>query len=297
MSVERRRERVEPAHPDLFIGQQCRLLSLSRSAFYYVPVGESPFNLALMRLIDAAFLECPFYGARQMMRHLRRQGHVVGRKRVGRLMALMGLSPIYQKPRTSDPHPQHPIYPYLLKGMAITRPNQVWCADITYIPMRKGFLYLVAVMDWATRKVLSWRLSNTMEADFCIEALQEALARFGRPETFNTDQGSQFTSPRFTQVLKDAGVRISMDGKGRWMDNVFIERLWRSMKYECVYLHAFETGSELRDGLTRWIDFYNTGRPHSSLAGRTPNEAYHQIAPTPSPGHAPETVSIIPMAA
>ena len=297
MSVERRRERVEPAHPDLFIGQQCRLLSLCRSAFYYVPVGESPFNLALMRLIDAAFLECPFYGARQMMRHLRRQGHVVGRKRVGRLMALMGLSPIYQKPRTSDPHPQHPIYPYLLKGMAITRPNQVWCADITYIPMRKGFLYLVAVMDWATRKVLSWRLSNTMEADFCIEALQEALARFGRPETFNTDQGSQFTSPRFTQVLKDAGVRISMDGKGRWMDNVFIERLWRSLTYECVYLHAFETGSELRDGLRRWIDFYNTRRPHSSLAGRTPDEAYHQIAPTPSPGHAPERVSIIPMAA
>ena len=297
MSVERRRERIEPDHPDLFIGQQCRLLSLSRSTFYYAPVGESPFNLALMRLIDAAFLECPFYGARQMTRHLRRQGHAVGRKRVGRLMAVMGLSPIYQKPRTSDPHPQHPIYPYLLKGMAITRPNQVWCTDITYIPMRKGFLYLVAVMDWATRKVLAWRLSNTMEADFCIEALQEALARFGRPEIFNTDQGSQFTSPRFTQVLKDAGVRISMDGKGRWMDNVFIERLWRSMKYECVYLHAFETGSELRDGLARWIDFYNTGRPHSSLTGRTPDEAYHQITPTPSPGHAPETVSIIPMAA
>ena len=297
MSVERRRERIEPNHPDLFIGQQCRLLSLSRSAFYYVPVGESSFNLALMRLIDAAFLECPFYGARQMTRHLRRQGHAVGRKRVGRLMAVMGLSPIYQKPRTSDPHPQHPIYPYLLKDMVITLPNQVWCSDITYIPMRKGFLYLVAVMDWATRKVLSWRLSNTMEADFCIEALQDALARFGKPEIFNTDQGSQFTSPRFTSVLKDAGVRISMDGKGRWMDNVFIERLWRSLKYECVYLHAFETGSELRDGLAHWISFYNTRRPHSSLAGRTPGEAYHQIAPTPSPGHAPERVSAIPMAA
>ena len=296
---------IEPEHPDLFIGQQCRLLSLSRSTFYYAPVGESPFNLALMRLIDEAFLECPFYGARQMMFHLRRLGHAVGRKRVGRLMALMGLSPIYQKPRTSDPHPQHPIYPYLLKDVAITRPNQVWCADITYIPMRKGFLYLVAVMDWATRKVLAWKLSNTMEADFCIEALHDALARFGRPEIFNTDQGSQLsaarslrsTSPRFTQVLKDAGVRISMDGKGRWMDNVFIERLWRSIKYECVYLHAFETGSELRDGLGRWIDFYNSGRPHSSLAGRTPDEAYHQLAPTPSPGHAPETVSGIPMAA
>jgi len=288
---------VEPGRRSLSIGQQCRLLSLSRSTFYYAPTGESPANLALMRLIDEVFTECPFYGARQMMFHLRRLGHAVGRKRVRRLMILMGLSPIYQKPRTSDPHPQHPVYPYLLKDMEITRPNQVWCADITYIPMRKGFLYRVAVMDWATRTVLAWKLSNTMEADFCIEALQEALARFGVPEIFNTDQGSQFTSPRFTQVLKDAKVRISMDGKGRWMDNVFIERLWRSLKYECVYLHAFETGSELRDGLGRWIDFYNTRRPHSSLAGRTPIEAYHQIAPTPSPGHAPETVSDIPMAA
>lgn len=288
---------IELEHPDLYIGQQCRLLSLSRSTFYYAPVGESPSNLALMRLIDEAFLECPSYGARQMMFHLRRLGHAVGRKRVGRLMTLMGLSPIYQKPRTSDPHPRYPIYPYLLKNMAIVRPNQVWCADITYIPMRKGFLYLVAVMDWATRKVLAWKLSNTMEADFCIEALPEALARFGRPEIFNTDQGSQFTSPRFTQVLKDAGMRISMDGKGRWMNNVFIERLWRSIKYECIYLHAFETGSELRDGLGHWIDFYNSGRPHSSLAGRTPDEAYHQLAPTPSARQAPETVSSIPMAA
>lgn len=239
-----------------------------------------------MRLIDTVFLECPFYGARQMMFHLRRLGHAVGRKRVRRLMMLMGLSPIYQKPRTRDPHPQHPIYPYLLKDMDITRPNQVWCADITYIPMRKGFLYLVAVMDWATRKVLAWKLSNTMEADFCIETLQEALARFGVPEIFNTDQGSQFTSPRFTRVLQDAKVRISMDGKGRWMDNVFIERLWRSLKYECVYLHAFETGSELRDEVTRWVGFYNADRPHSSLAGRPPDEAYHQRAPAPCPGHA-----------
>jgi len=186
-----------------------------------------------------------------------------------------------------------------------TRPNQVWCADITYIPMRKGFLYLVAVMDWATQKVLAWKLSNTMEADFCIEALHDALACLGRPKIFNTDQGGQLsasrslrsTSPRFTQVLKDAGVRISMDGKGRWMDNFFIERLWQSIKYECIYLHAFETGSELRDGLGRWVDFYNSGRPHSSLAGRTPDEAYHQLAPTPSPGHASETVSGIPMVA
>jgi putative transposase len=297
MSIERRRQMIEPSHPRLSVVQQCALVSISRSAFYYSPTGESPLNLALMRLIDAAFLECPFYGARQMARHLRRQGYTVGRKRTARLMAKMGLSPIYQKPRTSVPHPQHPVYRYLLKGLVIDRPNQVWCADITYIPMRRGFLYLVAIMDWATRKVLAWRLSNTMEADFCIEALEEALARFGAPEIFNTDQGSQFTSPRFTDMLKNAAVRISMDGRGRWMDNVFIERLWRSMKYECVYLHAFETGSELRGGLARWIDFYNAHRPHSALAGQTPDEAYHQNAPSPWPGHAPAMVTISALAA
>jgi putative transposase len=189
-------------------------------------------------------------------------------------MAKIGLVPIYQRPRTTVPHPEHRVYPYLLRDAVIDRPNQVWCADITYVPMRRGFLYLVAVMDWATRKVLAWRLSNTMDVEFCIEALQEACARFGRPEIFNTDQGSQFTSPRFTAVLRDAGVRISMDGRGRWMDNVFIERLWRSLKYECVYLHAFETGSELRAGLAGWIGYYNARRPHSTLAGRTPDEAY-----------------------
>ena len=283
---------IDSAHADLPIARQCELISLSRSTFYYAPVGEGAVTLGLMRLIDEAFTECPFYGARQMMQHLRRQGHRVGRKRVRRLMALMGLSPIYQKPRTSDPHPHHPVYPYLLKDLAITRPNHVWCADITYLPMRRGFLYLVAIMDWATRKTLAWRVSNTMETDFCIEALNEALVRFGKPEIFNTDQGSQFTSPRFTSVLKDAGVRISMDGKGRWMDNVFIERLWRSLKYECVYLHAFETGQELRRGLTQWIDFYNTRRPHSSLAGRTPDEAYYQIAPPSLPGHAPGEMAL-----
>jgi putative transposase len=199
---------------------------------------------------------------------------VVGRKRVRRLMAKMGLMPIYQRPRTTVPHPEHRVFPYLLRDLVVERPNQVWCADITYLPMRRGFLYLVAVMDWATRKVLSWRVSNTLEAEFCLEALEEALARFGRPEIFNTDQGSQFTSPRFTGVLQQAGVRISMDGRGRWMDNVFIERLWRSLKYECIYLHAFETGSELRAGLTKWIGYYNGGRPHSALEGRTPDEAY-----------------------
>ena len=265
---------IEAVHADLSITAQCRLLSISRSSFYYAPQPESDETLALMQAIDAAFLDMPWYGSRQMVRHLRRQGVNIGRRRVRRLMTKMGLSPIYQRPRTSDPHPQHRIYPYLLRYMAIERANQVWCADITYIPMRRGFLYLVAIMDWATRKVLAWRLSNTMDVGCCVMALEEALARFGSPEIFNTDQGSQFTSFAFTSVLKDAEIRISMDGRGRWMDNVFIERLWRSLKYECVYLHAFETGSELRVGLTRWIGYYNADRPHSALAGQTPDEAY-----------------------
>ncbi len=274
MSVERRRQLIEPGHEQLSIVRQCELVAISRSGFYYQPVGETPRNLELMRLIDAQFLETPWYGSRQMARHLRREGFAVGRKRVRRLMATMGLAPIYQRPRTTVPHPEHRVYPYLLRGLAIERPNQVWCADLTYIPMRRGFLYLVAVMDWATRKVLAWRVSNTMDVEFCLEALEEALGRFGRPEIFNTDQGGQFTSPRFTSILQKAGVRISMDGRGRWMDNVFIERLWRSLKYECVYLHAFETGSELRAGLSGWIGYYNARRPHSTLAGHTPDEAY-----------------------
>ena len=270
---------IEPGHPRLSIARQCELMSISRSGFYYRPAGETPLNLELMRLIDAQFLETPWYGARQMVRHLRREGYMVSRKRVLRLMAKMGLAPIYQRPRTTVPHPEHRVYPYLLRDLAIDRPNHVWCADITYIPMRRGFLYLVAIMDWATRKVLSWRVSNTMEVEFCIEALEEALKRFGRPDIFNTDQGSQFTSLRFTGMLQEAGVRISMDGRGRWMDNVFIERLWRSLKYECVYLHAFETGSELRAGLSRWIGYYNAQRPHSALVGRTPDEAYGTSEP------------------
>lgn len=265
---------VEPDHLRLSIVRQCELVSISRSGFYHRPAGETALNLALMRLVDAQFLETPWYGSRQMARHLRREGHGVGRKRVRRLMARMGLAPICQRPRTTVPHPEHRVWPYLLRDLVVDRPNQVWCADITYIPMRRGFLYLVAVMDWATRKVLAWRVSNTMDVEFCISAVEEALARFGQPEIFNTDQGSQFTSPRFTGVLQAAGVRISMDGRGRWMDNVFIERLWRSLKYECVYLHAFETGSELRAGLTKWIGYYNAGRPHSGLGGQTPNEAY-----------------------
>jgi putative transposase len=189
-------------------------------------------------------------------------------------MARMGLAAIYQRPKTTVRAPQHRVFPYLLRNMAIDRPDQVWCADITYIPMRRGFLYLVAIMDWHSRRVLSWRLSNTMEADFCIEALEEALSRFGRPGIFNTDQGSQFTSPRFTEVLLGAGVRISMDGRGRWMDNVFIERLWRSLKYECIYVNAFETGSETRAGIGRWITYYNRTRPHSALGGRAPEEVH-----------------------
>jgi putative transposase len=291
MSVARRRERVVPDHA-LSVVRQCELLSIGRSGFYYVPCGESALNLALMRLIDEQFMETPFYGSRQMTRHLRRLGHCIGRKRVRRLMRRMGLAAVYQKPRTSMPHPEHAVFPYLLRDLAVERPNHVWCADITYIPMRRGFLYLVAVMDWCTRKVLAWRVSNTMEADFCITAVEEAIERFGAPEIFNTDQGSQFTSPRFVSVLQAEGIRVSMDGRGRWLDNVFIERLWRSLKYECVYLHAFETGSELRAGLKAWIGLYNARRPHSALAGRTPDEAYGAARPLPAPGHAREQATV-----
>ena len=270
---------IDPNHPRLSIVCQCELVMISRSSFYYEGKGETALNLELMRLIDEQFLETPYYGSRQMKRHLVRQGYCVGRKRIRRLMRKMGLTPIYQKPRTSEPHPEHRIYPYLLRDVPIDRPDYVWCSDITYIPMRRGFLYLVAIMDWASRKVLAWRLSNSLDTSFCVEALEEALRRFGPPQIFNTDQGSQFTSKDFTDVLKDAGVKISMDGKGRWMDNIFIERLWRTLKYECIYLHAFETGSETRQGITRWVDKYNHDRPHSSLSDRTPDEAYHGIDP------------------
>lgn len=269
---------VEPEHPRLSIVRQCALLSVSRSHVYGPIRGESADNLALMRLIDAQFLDTPWYGSRQMTRHLRLQGYAVNRKRIRRLMLKMGLAAVYQKPKTTVPNPEHKIWPYLLRDLTIDRPDQVWCTDITYIPMRKGFLYLVAVMDWATRKVLAWRLSNTMDTDFCLEALHEAMARYGKPEIFNSDQGSQFTSPRFTKILTDADIRVSMDGRGRWMDNVFIERLWRSLKYECVYMSAFETGSEARAGVGRWIDYYNADRPHSALSGRTPEEAYRHRA-------------------
>ena len=265
---------VKKDHPRLSITEQCRLLSISRSSFYYEPTGETALNLVLMRQIDEQFLETPFYGVRQMTWHLRAEGHLVNEKRIRRLMRLMGLMPIYQRPNTSRKAKGHKIWPYLLRGLAITRPNQVWCADVTYIPMRRGFLYLVAIMDWATRKALAWRLSNTLEADFCVEALNEALVRFGPPEIMNTDQGSQFTSWAWTDRLRQAGVKISMDGKGRFLDNIFVERLWRSLKYECVFLYAWSGGHEARAGIGRWIEFYNKRRPHTAHDGRTPDTAY-----------------------
>lgn len=261
-------------HPGLSLRRQCSLLSLARSGLYYQPRGESAENLAFMSIIDRQFLETPWYGSRQMARHMQREGHKCGRHRVRRLMRLMRLVPIYQEPKTSKKHPEHKIYPYLLRDLSITRPNQVWCTDISYIPMRRGFLYLVAVMDWHSRKVLSWRLSNSMDAGFCVEALKEVLAKYGAPEIFNSDQGSQFTSTDFTGALHDAKVKISMDGRGRWIDNRMIERLWRSLKYECVYLNAFETGSEARAGIGAWISYYNERRPHSSHGLLTPGEAY-----------------------
>ena len=276
MSVSRRQSMVNPGHAQLSVVRQCRLLKVVRSSLYYEKAGESAINLTLMQEIDRAFTEWPFFGVRQMCRYLVSLGYCVGRKRVRRLMRLMGFMAIYQKPKTSVPNPEHKRYPYLLRDLTIARSNQVWCSDITYIPMRKGFLYLVAIMDWHSRKVLSWRLSNTMEADFCNVALEEALEKYGTPDIFNTDQGSQFTSVAFTNVLRNNGIRISMDGRGRWLDNVFIERLWRSLKYENVYLNAYETGSEAREGIGRWISFYNQTRPHSSLDGTTPERCYHQ---------------------
>ena len=251
---------VERDHPALSLSRQCRLLSIGRSSLYYAAKGESAETLALMRRIDELFLKYPFYGARQMVRHLRREGVCIGRGRAGRLMRLMGLQAIYRAPRTSDPHPEHRVYPYLLRGLAIERPNQVWCADITYIPVNRGFLYLVAIMDWASRYVLAWQLSNTLDASFCTDALDEALARHGAPEIFNTDQGSQFTSFVFTGRLQAAGIRISMDGRGRYMDNIFIERLWRSLKYEAIYLHEIADGFQARRLIRDWIGFLQTPR-------------------------------------
>ena len=271
MSRGQRKAMISRTHPGPSLSRQCRLLKISRSSFYYTPKGARAESLALMRCIDELFLKYPFFGSRQMVRRLRRDGVRTGRHRVRRLMRLEA---IYQAPRTSDPHPAQRIYPYLLKGMAIEKLNHVWCADITYIPVQRGFLYLVAVMVWATRHVLSWRLSNSMDASFYVAALNEALARYGRPEIFNTDQGSQFTSLAFTGVLKHAGIRISMNGRGRCMDNIFIERLWRSLKYEAVYLHELTDGFVAERVIAEWIGFYNAERPQSALAGQTPVEVY-----------------------
>ena len=265
---------IEREHDRLSVSRQCQLVGLSRSTWYYRAVGESAQTLALMQRIDQLYLEYPFYGSRQMMRHLAREGKRVGRHRVRRLMRLLGLEAIYRKPRTSVANPDHRVYPYLLRGLTIERPNQVWCADITYIPVKGGFLYLVAIMDWASRRVLAWRLSNTMDTSFCLAALAEALEGYGIPEIFNTDQGSQFTSIAFTGQLEATGIRCSMDGRGRCLDNVFIERLWRSLKYEAVYLRELEDGFEAQRVIDTWMAFYNETRPHSALAGRTPAEAY-----------------------
>jgi len=258
----------------LSVRRQCALLTLARSNLYYQPKGESAENLQFMGIIDKQFLETPWYGSRQMARHMKRNNHQCGRHRVRRLMRLMRLVPIYQEPNTSKKHPQHKIWPYLLRNTVIDRPNQAWCADITYIPMRRGFLYLVAIMDWFSRKVLAWRLSNSMDVEFCLEALKEALSKHGTPEIFNTDQGSQFTSGDWIDVLTDAKIKISMDGKGRWIDNRMIERLWRSLKYECIFLHAFEKGSQAKAGIAKWLAYYNVERPHSTHGILTPNEVY-----------------------
>ena len=265
---------VDRTDKHISLARQCELLGLSRSSIYYRPKEPDAGTLALMWLIDEQYLRTPFYGSRRMAVWLRRQGHAVGRDRVRRLMRLLGLEAIYQKPRTSRPHPEHRIYPYLLRDLVIERPNQVWCSDVCYIPMARGFLYLVAIMDWFSRYVLSWRLSTTLHADFCVDALEAALAIHGSPEIFNTDQGSQFTGTAFTGVLLDAGTAISMDGRGRFMDNIFIERLWRSLKYEEVYLHAYDTVAAAKAGIGRWINFYNEERPHQALGYATPAAVY-----------------------
>ena len=265
---------VDRAHQHLSVSRQCRLLAMSRSTLYYAPQGHSAETLALMRRIDQLYLCYPFYGSRQMARHLEQEEVTVGRHRVRRLMHLLGLEAIYRKPRTSTAHPEHCVYPYLLRGLSIERANHVWCADITYIPVQEGYLYLVAVMDWASRRVLAWRLSNTLDTAFCLAALDEALRRYGRPQVFNTDQGRQFTSRAFTERLRAAGIRCSMDGRRRCMDNVFIERLWRSLKYEAVYLHELADGRAARRVIGQWMAFYNEQRPHSALGGRTPAQCY-----------------------
>jgi putative transposase len=276
MSRAERHALVERENPALPIARQCRLLAVSRSAVYRKPAEVSAEDLAIMALIDQHYLARPYYGSRRMAAWLATQGHVVNRKRVQRLMRLLGLVAVYQRPNTSKPAPENKVYPYRLGGLSITRVNQVWCADITYIPMARGFLYLVVIMDWVSRAVLAWRLSNTLGADSCVEALEEALARHGKPEIFNTDRGCQFTSTEFTGMLEHSGVTISMDGKGRCMDNIFVERLWRSLKYEEVYLHAYANVAAAKAGIGAWLRFYNEERQHQSLGYRTPRQIYEE---------------------
>ena len=269
---------IDRSH-SLSVTKQAELLGISRGSVYYLPQPVSAADLALMRRLDELHLEHPFMGARLLRDVLRREGHRIGRKHVSTLMKRMGIEPLYRKPNTSRRHPAHPVYPYLLRGVQIERANQVWAMDITYIPMARGFVYLAAVVDWASRKVLAHRLSITMDAQFCIDAVEEALARYGTPQIFNTDQGSQFTSAGFIETLSGRGIRISMDGRGAWRDNVFVERLWRTIKYDEVYLHAYESVSQARSSISRFLAFYNEGRPHSSLGSRTPDEAYFASLP------------------
>ncbi|MGO8235291.1 IS3 family transposase [Rhizobium ruizarguesonis] len=271
--VAERKEMINRGHK-LSVVRQARLLGFSRGSVYYSPRPVSDGDLALMRRIDELHLDFPFAGSRMLQGLLKAEGLQTGRLHVATLMKKMGIEAIYRRPNTSKPAPGHKVYPYLLRKLAVTRPNQVWAMDISYIPMARGFVYLCAVVDWFSRRVLSWRLSITMETAFCIEAVEEALARYGKPDIFNTDQGSQFTSVDFTAVLKNAEIAISMDGNGAWRDNVFVERLWRSIKYEEVYLHAYKSVPEARVGIGRYLTFYNTRRPHSSLDRQTPDQAY-----------------------
>jgi putative transposase len=275
MSTPDRKALLDRDHGKLSIREQCRLLGIARSGVYRTTPAND-VDLALMQRIDELFMAWPFLGSRRLTAMLRADGLTVNRKRVQRLMRRMGIAALGPKPRTTKPAPGHNIFPYLLRELVIDRPNQVWAADITYIPIGRGFLYLVAIIDWASRAVLAWRLSNTMDIAFCVDALDAALARFGRPEIFNTDQGAQFTSAAFTGRLASAGIRISMDGRGRWLDNVFIERLWRSLKYEDVYLKGYADGREARAGIASWIGFYNGRRPHQALAGRTPMAVWRE---------------------
>lgn len=269
---------IDPEH-DLPIKQQAEVLGISRSTVYYEPRPISEEDLWLMRRLDELHLNYPFAGSRMLRGLLWQQGLEVGRRHIKTLMKRMGIEAIYRKPNTSKPAPGHKIYPYLLRDLAVTRPNQVWAMDITYIPMARGFIYLAAVVDWFSRRVLAWRLSITMEASFCIEAVEEALSQNEKPEIFNTDQGSQFTSDDFTGLLRKNGIDISMDGKGRWRDNVFVERVWKSIKYEEVYLHAYETVTEARTSIGKYLEFYNATRPHSSLNGLTPDQVYFNRLP------------------